>query len=60
LVKEAKGGIVMENYDSELKRKKPVGYLVNMNIRTSIPIYEHFGLFRTLMWWALGFRYYRN
>lgn len=50
----------MENYDSELKIKKPVGYLVNMNIKTSIPIYEHFGLFRTLMWWALGFRYYSN
>lgn len=50
----------MENYDSMIKVKEPIGYLVNENIKTKIPIYEPIGWFRTLIWWALGFRYYNS
>ena len=48
-------GIVMKNYDSIIKAKEPIGYLVNENIKSKIPIYKPIGWFRTLIWWALGF-----
>ena len=50
----------MENYDSMIKVKEPIGYLVNENIKTKIPIYKPIGWFRTLIWWVLGFRYYNS
>jgi len=39
----------MEVFDSELKVQEPVGYLINGNIKTKIPVFENFGWFRTLI-----------